>query len=391
MDIRTLLSTLHDHDKPPTYHSKVAKIIMLLLALLIIALLARCSQSLMSNKEKTTPTPMLIRKDHRIIIPENSPLRSQLVVMAVRTSKAPHSVLFPGIVEADPARTINILPPLTGHLVDLNVKLGDEVKQDQILATMQSAGLAQAYSDLTKAHSVLKQTEEILNRTQKVNRAGANAIKDIELAQSNYTQAQAEVQRAQETLKSLGTNQHSQLHIQAPIDGKVIALNYGIGSYINDSTAPILTLSNIQSVWITACVAEHLVASVNKGLKVLVSLTAYPNQTWEGKVAFVNNVFESDTRCNKTRIAFTNPDNKLQPNMFATVRMELPQQEQVIVPLSAVLMNNDTTSVYVETAPWTFESRAVELGAEDEHTVRITSGLKAGDRIILSGGILVND
>ncbi|KTD56568.1 cation efflux system protein [Legionella santicrucis] len=391
MDIRSLFSTFHDPDKKQFPRTKILRIIILLLMLLVIILLIKSCLMLMISKPKKAVTPMLIRKDHHIFVPENSPLRAQLIVRPVKTSKEPHRVFLPGVVEADPVRTVNILPPLTGHLTELNIKLGDEVKRNQILATLQSAGLAQAYSDMTQAMSILKQAQETLNRTQKVNRAGANSVKDIEQAQSNYTQALAEVQRAQAALKSLGNNEPGKLRIQAPIEGKVIAINYGIGSYINDPTIPMLTLSNIQSVWIAACVPEHLIALVEKGLKTSISLIAYPHQVWEGKVAFVNNLIDPDTRCNKTRIAFTNSNHKLQPNMFATVQMELPQDEQVIVPLSAILMNDDTTSVYVETAPWTFESRAVVLGPEDKNVVRISSGLKHGDRVVVSGGILVND
>lgn len=391
MDIHSLFSTFNDPDKNQAPGVKIVRIIILLLLLLLIILLVRGCLTLINSSPKKAATPMLIRKDHHIFVPENSPLRAQLIVRPVKTSKKPHRVFLPGVVEADPVRTVNILPPLTGHLTELNIKLGDEVKRNQVLATLQSAGLAQAYSDLAKAMSILKQTQETLKRTQKVNRAGANSVKDIEQAQSNYTQALAEVQRAQATLKSLGNNEPSRLLIQAPIDGKVIAINYGIGSYINDSTIPILTLSNIQSVWVAACVPEHLIASVHKGLKASISLIAYPHQIWEGKVAFVNNLIDPDTRCNKTRLALTNSNHKLQPNMFAAVQMEVPQEEQVMVPLSAILMNDDTTSVYVETTPWTFESRAVVLGPEDKNVVRITSGLKHGDRIVVSGGILVND
>jgi len=391
MDMRSLFSTFHDHDKNQAPRAKIIKIIILLLMLLIIVFLIKSCLALIISNPKKSVTPMLIRKGHHISVPENSPLRAQLIVRSVRISKEPHRIFLPGVVEADPVRTVNILPPMTGHLINLTIKLGDEIKREQILATLQSAGLAQAYSDMTKAMSILKQTKEALNRSQKVNRAGANSIKDIEQAQSNYAQALAEVQRAQTTLKALGNNEPGKLRIQAPIDGKVIAINYGIGSYINDPTIPILTLSNIQSVWIAVCVPEHLIASVDTGIKASISLIAYPHQIWKGKVAFVNNLIDPDTRCNKTRIAFTNPDHKLQPNMFATVQMELPQEEQVIVPLSAILMNDDTTSVYVEIAPWTFESRAVVLGPEDKNKVRITSGLKSGDRIVISGGILVND
>jgi cobalt-zinc-cadmium efflux system membrane fusion protein len=62
-----------------------------------------------------------------------------------------------------------------------------------------------------------------------------------------------------------------------------------------------------------------------------------------------------------------------------------------VAPPSALLMNNDSTTVFVEVAPWTFVRRTVELGHEDEDSVRIVSGLAAGDRIVVRGGVLLND
>ena len=240
-------------------------------------------------------------------------MRSQLKIQTVNPTTAAHIVFVPGIVEADPSRTVNIMPPSAGHLIDLPIKLGDVVKVNQLMATIQSSALAQAYSDRTKALSIQKQSEEALNRAQKVNRAGANAIKDIEIAQSNYTQALAEVWRTQENIKSLGGGEASQLHILAPLEGKVITLNYGIGSYINDITTPIFTVSNIRSVLIAACVPEHLIAFVKKGQKVRISLVAYPHKLWNGNIAFINNILDSDTRCNKTRIVLSNLKKNYNP------------------------------------------------------------------------------
>ena len=81
----------------------------------------------------------------------------------------------------------------------------------------------------------------------------------------------------------------------------------------------------------------------------------------------------------------------MQPNMFATVNIALNQPDQIMVPVSAILMNDDTTSVYIESTPWTFIRREVVLGTEDGDRVRVIAGLKAGDRIVSSGGVLVND
>ena len=77
--------------------------------------------------------------------------------------------------------------------------------------------------------------------------------------------------------------------------------------------------------------------------------------------------------------------------MYATVKISLIEPDQVIIPISSILMNNDTTSVFVETTPWTFVRRDIELGLEDDKSVRVVSGLTAGERVVTSGGVLMND
>jgi cobalt-zinc-cadmium efflux system membrane fusion protein len=122
-----------------------------------------------------------------------------------------------------------------------------------------------------------------------------------------------------------------------------------------------------------------------------VSLVAYPEQVLHGKVLFVSDVIEADSRRNKLRIAFQNPQHLLKPNMFATVRLAAPRQSRIVVPTSALLMNNDRISVFVATAPWTFERRAVQLQLGEGDTVPVESGLEPGEQVVVKGGILLND
>jgi cobalt-zinc-cadmium efflux system membrane fusion protein len=77
--------------------------------------------------------------------------------------------------------------------------------------------------------------------------------------------------------------------------------------------------------------------------------------------------------------------------MFATVTLTGPAQSEVVLPSSALLMNNDRTSVFVATAPWTFERRNVETRLEEGSSVVIRSGVRAGDEVVAKGGILLND
>jgi cobalt-zinc-cadmium efflux system membrane fusion protein len=106
---------------------------------------------------------------------------------------------------------------------------------------------------------------------------------------------------------------------------------------------------------------------------------------------FVSDVIEADSRRNKVRIAFANAHYALKPNMFTTVTLSGPQEVRVVLPTSALLMNNDRTSVFVATAPWTFERRIVDPQLEEGSTVTIRSGLAPGEQVVVKGGILLND
>jgi cobalt-zinc-cadmium efflux system membrane fusion protein len=317
------------------------------------------------------------------------------VVSPAQSSTAPHDISLPATVEADPARTVNVLPPLAGRLGTLAVSLGDTVKAGQLLATVRSPDLDQAYADVDKAHDALELARKALQRARGVQDAGANAVKDLEQADSNYEQALAEAQRADARLLTLNGNVRSRkarvLSITAPVSGTVTALNYGAGSYINDPTVALMTITNLDKVWVTANVPENLIGSVAKGAPVEVELAAYAHQTMHGTVSFVGATLEPDTHRSKTRIAFDNRAGKLKPNMYATVHLAVPQSPQVVVPTSALLMNNDATTVFVQTAPWTFVRRAVEVGQEDGERVRILSGLAAGEQVVVRGGVLLND
>ncbi len=181
------------------------------------------------------------------------------------------------------------------------------------------------------------------------------------------------------------------LDVIAPVSGSVTTLNTAAGAVLNDATAALMTVSNLDHVWVTANVPEGLIGTVANGQDVAVVLAAYPQQVLSGKVAFVGTVLDADTRRVKARIAFANPQGLLKPNMFATARFAVPQAPQPQVPTSALLMNNDSTSVFVEVDPWTFVRRTVELGSEDGGQVRVRSGIQAGERIVIRGGVLLND
>jgi cobalt-zinc-cadmium efflux system membrane fusion protein len=227
-------------------------------------------------------------------------------------------------------------------------------------------------------------------------KTSAIAVKDREQAQSDYAQAQSELERADARLRAIGAPLDAKansrlLSVKSPIAGSVIALQVAPGAYVNDPTAAMMTIANLDTVWVTANVPEKDVSFVFPGQTAKVAVTSYPDRSFSGKVLFVSDVIEPDTRRNKVRIEFQNPDKALKPNMFATVTFVAPPVSRITVPTSALLMTNDRTSVFVEVENWAFERRNVEIAYQEGTDMAIKSGLSPGDRVVVKGAVRLND
>jgi membrane fusion protein, heavy metal efflux system len=368
----------------------------LIVGAVLIASLWTQGFGLFSGKEAAKETPQLVHRGNQIVIPEGSPLRDRLTVMPAASEPVSASLVAPGVVESDPARTAAVLTPLGGRVETLKVALGDRVSKGQVLAIIDSPDLGQAYDDDDKAADTLRLTTKNLERQEGQQKIGAASDRDLDQARSDHNQAVAEYTRTQARLKAVGVSADTHdrtrlLAVRAPFSGSITALAIAPGNMINDPTQSIMTIADLSTVWVTALVAEKDIGAVAAGQDAQVTLPAYPGQTFRGKVLFVSDIVEPDSHRNKMRIAFPNTQYSLRPNMFTTVTLSGPQQPRVVLPTSALLMNNDRTSVFVATAPWTFERRVVEPQLEEGTSVAIRSGLVAGEQVVVRGGILLND
>jgi cobalt-zinc-cadmium efflux system membrane fusion protein len=363
--------------------------------LLVVALLTH-GFGLWSRGGSPEEAPAMVRRGDKIFVPESSVLRQRLTVMPAPTRLQSGTIAAPGMVESDPARTVPVLPAGGGRVRELKVALGDRVQRGQALALIDSPDLAQAYDDNDKAASIARLAAKNLKRSEEQFKIGAAAQRDLDQARTDNDQAVAEYARTRARLRAMGAPEDGHgtsrlLTVRAPVSGSVTALAVAPGATINDITQSIVSVADLSVVWVTALVAEKDLAAIAPGQDAEVSVAAYPGKTLHGKVLFVPDVIEADSRRNKTRIAFANPDYALKPNMFATVTLHGPALERVVLPSSALLMNNDRTTVFVATAPWTFERRAVEPLLEESSQVAISSGLKPGEQVVVKGGILLND
>ncbi len=348
-------------------------------------------------REEETPVAFHEREGDLIVVPEKSELRRYLSLAAVQQQRIEAPLEAPAVLEADPAKVANILPPLAGRISALHVHLGDAVVAGQPLFTIDSADLAQARADLQHAETSLKLTRKALARQQDLYDHGAiAALKDLEQAQADYAGAQSDYERATAVFRTLGIPVDSkesprQLTVRSPLAGRISMLNAVQGTYANDNTAALLTVSDVSTIWFTASVQEKDLADIEAGEDLDATVQSFAGETFKGKVLFVSDQLDPDTRTVKVRAAYGNKDGRLKPGMFAKVTFMGKPKDAIVVPTTALVQDETRTLIFVEKSPWKFERRTVFTGARIGESTEIIKGLAAGERIVTKQGVLLND
>jgi len=150
-----------------------------------------------------------------------------------------------------------------------------------------------------------------------------------------------------------------------------------------------MTVADLSDIWLTASVQEKDIHFVHRGDPVVATFAAYSGETMRGKVLFVADVLDPDTRTAKVRTAFPNQDGRLRPAMFATVTLKTWDTQELTVPTTALVMQGDQTTVFVEIAPLTYERRAVEAGEQQGGRTVIRKGLQTGEKVLVREGALL--
>ena len=176
----------------------------------------------------------------------------------------------------------------------------------------------------------------------------------------------------------------------ANADGFVSALHVRHGMFVVPASE-IMAVGNIDSVWVIAEVFERQMASLAKGQPVSITVNARPGDEWLGKVDYLYPELDSKTRTAKVRVVIDNRDARLKPNMFAALIITAAAASNLPhIPRQALIRGGRGDRVVVSTSRGHFQSRAVLAGAELGRRVQIIEGLKAGERVVVSGQFLID-
>ena len=341
----------------------------------------------------TTPPPNFERQGNSIIIPEHSPLRQQLKFDTVRSETFPLELSAPAVVEANPDRYARVCPPLAGRIIQLHVRLGDAVSRGELVATLESPDFIMAQSDYTKAKSALLLANRNWERQKDLLEHKIVAKKEVEQTQKDLEAAQADLESVTARLRTLGLNPQTDklglpLEIHSPISGRVVEISATAGEFRNDNNAPLMIIADLSAVWLTANVQEKDIRHLSKGQGVSAVLAAYPGEVLRGKVLFVGDLLDPETRSIKVRAAFPNPESRFKPGMFGTMNFDGFPEKVLTVPTSAVVQMGGSSFVFEQVKRWVLAPREVEPGVQRNERIIIKRGLTAGAIVLASEGVL---
>src|SRR6195952_1318000 len=310
----------------------------------------------------------------------NKPPPVAVAVAEAKTEVIPNLLTAVGDLAA--VHQVNVTSDVSGRITDIMFTAGSKVKAEspliQLFDAPDQGDLANFKAQATVAQLSLDRAKQLAAR-----QFGPQAT--VDTAQAAFDQANAGIAKTQAIV--------SQKLVRAPFDGELGVRHVEVGQFLTAGTQ-IVTLSDLSAVYANFTTTEKDSATLKVGQTVRVVVDAYPGRRFEGKITTIEPQINTDTRNIRIQATIDNPDHVLNPGMFATTTVVLPDKPAVVtVPETAVDYTLYGDSVYLitekkaddGTTSLTAVRTFVRTGDRLDGRVVITNGLKTGDRVVAVG------
>jgi len=322
-----------------------------------------------------------------------SPHLGYLKIEPVAEAGNAPAVVLTGKVSFDENHTQRVSSPVDGRAIKMLVELGEKVKVGQALVELSSPNVGQLQGDMQKAQQDLALSEKALVRVHKLKEDGAVSDKEVAQAEADNRKARADVASASARLRSLNlaaADPAAGVSLRAQVAGTVVDRSVLVGQEVRaDAAVPLLTISDLDVVWVAGDVYEQDIPLVHEGMKVSVSVAAYPGVEFAGTITHMSELLDPVSRTVKLRCVVPNPDGRLKPEMFVKIQLRDEGGKKLVIPSRAVLSETQPPRVVLVGADGSFSLRKVEIGPEVGGRVRVLSGLAPGDKVVTSGAIFL--
>jgi cobalt-zinc-cadmium efflux system membrane fusion protein len=299
-----------------------------------------------------------------------------------------------GRLALDENRTARISSPIAGRVLALKAEAGDRVARNAVLLQADAPDLAAADADWRKAQADEVRKKLAFERARNLYAHEVVPQKDVEAADADFRQAAAESRRTALRMKSLHASgsENGSFSLRTPLAGVVVERQVTPGMELRpDLPNPLFVISDPTHLWLLVDVPERSLAQVKPGQKVSLETDAYPDTRFHATVEKVGYALDPATRRVQVRCTVDNPDSRLRPEMYARVSfLSDSGRSAIAVPNSGLVSEGINTYAFVETSPGVFQKRQVSLALRGRETSHVDAGLKAGERYVAEGALLLN-
>jgi cobalt-zinc-cadmium efflux system membrane fusion protein len=358
-----------------------------------LIVLSGCKTASVDAQAQAPPAPNVVLAPDAALFSVDHP--EQFPLAAATQHPTTSELVVTGTVTPDVARNIPVVSLASGRVVGIHARLGDTVQKGQLLLTIRSDDVSGGYSNyrMAVADEILAKTQ--YERSKDLYDHGAIALNDLQVAQDTEDKAKIAVDTLAEHLRLLGNDPDKpafMVDIFAPVSGVITDQEVTLAAAIQAFNTPSpFTISDLSTIWVICDVYENDMATVRMGDTANITLNAYPDRKFTGKVSNIGSILDPNIRTAKVRIEVPNP-GMMRLGMFvrATFRGQTSEMH-TIVPASAILHVHDRDFVYVP-APGNRFRRVEVIGgdllSDNVNLQEVKSGLQPGQQVVTNALVL---
>jgi len=376
------------------------KIIRYLLLPVILMSLAACSRTKQSPVSEAETQKDANSVEMKSEAQEHVGLKVEPAKITVMTEY----LLVTGTVQAIDTRVGQVRSLARGRLQQVSVKVGDRVTAGQTLASFENIEAGELWAQQDSARAELQRLRvQLATQAKQVERnrqlveIGAAAQKDLEASLGESDALRESIRSQESTVAGIGarlrrygvepeaTRGPVSTPLRSPFAGVVTKAQAAPGDMIDESKE-LFTVADLSEVWVQAEVYEKDLGKLRLGQGALIGVDTYPGERFSGRVTYISDLLDPQTRTARVRCEVPNPGIRLKLDMFASVQLPTTfSQRAIAVPVSAVQQVEDKNVVFVRKTATAFEVRPVAVGKTVNGSVEIVSGLREGEELVTQG------
>ena len=335
------------------------------------------------------------------VVVVNQDLRKMMTDGKVQVAPFIEEIRASGRIDFNELYLSRIGANVTGRVSEILAVPGQLVKQGDVLAKITSTELTQSQLAYLKAKSASQLADQAANRAKILYKEDVIALAELQKREAESSSARAEFRAANDQLRVQGMNQasidrlaktgviESINNVIATIPGEIVERKINKGQVVQPADA-LFTVADLSTLWAISEVPESNSYLIRKGQKASLIIPSLRNQEIEGTVAHVDSIVNPQTRTVVVRMELANKDSQIKPGMLATMLIESQSIEKLVVPVGAVVREDNHDHVFIRLDDDLYRMVPVKLGPEGRGYRPVISGLKDGQEIATEGAYHLN-